>query len=204
MTCPNFKLESVRKEFAELKDALGEDLAYLAWGKNNGQPIYKAANGQESKLFSGLLSLTDKPQAIKIKTATLTKSFQEWFDDSKQVDENKEPLIKFVQNNKFVELENLNSLSGVYAVFSKEANYNKSAIKLIFNSDIKSNRSDYDDDLSIKIENRAQTQVDGSMATEIVSNFDYYFPDYSYFNEQQRNVIADMVERGKIQITCKF
>jgi len=77
-------------------------------------------------------------------------------------------------------------------------------IKSIFNTGIFNRYSDniYDNDMIVRDENRQQTQINGSMSQEIVSNFETYFPDYAYLNGEQREVIAGLVEQGKIQLTC--
>ena len=43
-----------------------------------------------------------------------------------------------------------------------------------------------------------------SQKQEVLQNFDKYFPDYSHYNDEQREIIADAVERGDISITCNF
>jgi len=77
-------------------------------------------------------------------------------------------------------------------------------IKSIFNTGVFNRYSDniYDNDIIAQKENRQQTQINGSMSQEIVSNFETYFPDYAYLNGEQREVIAGLVEQGKIQLTC--
>lgn len=43
-----------------------------------------------------------------------------------------------------------------------------------------------------------------TVGSEVLNNFETYFPQFSYFNQEQRNVVARMVEEGKIQLTCAF
>lgn len=181
--CPNFNLPGVRQEFDELQLMFGEDMAYLLWNRNNGYHLDKAPNGQSSKLFKGLLDLTVRKNALTIKARTLTSNFKEWFGNSQVVDENGEPLI---QNNGFVSESN--------------------QIKSIFNSGEYNRNSDniYDSTALNTVENRRQTQINGSMSQEILSNFENYFPDYAFYNDDQRQIVASMVESGKLQITCKF
>lgn len=95
MICPNLSNPQIKQEFDELKSVLGEDLAYLIWDRNNGYHLDKAPNGQVSKLFNSLLTLTDRKQAIEIKAKTLSQSFKLWFGNSKVVDENNEPLMVY-------------------------------------------------------------------------------------------------------------
>lgn len=98
--CPNFKNEEVAKEFEELKNATSESAAYHIWSQNNGNGIDKAPNGEPSKLFSDLLDHYngDRVAAIQAKAKTFSKSFKDWFGESKVVDENGEPLADSSDN----------------------------------------------------------------------------------------------------------
>ena len=49
--CPN----KASKEYRELASIFGEDKAYFLWMRNKGNPLDKAPNGAESKLFQTLL-----------------------------------------------------------------------------------------------------------------------------------------------------
>lgn len=95
--CPNLKNEEVAREFEELKNATSEAAAYHIWSQNNGNGIDKAPNGEPSKLFSDLLEHYngDRVAAIQAKARTYSKSFKEWFGESKVVDENGEPLVVY-------------------------------------------------------------------------------------------------------------
>ena len=104
--CPNLRNEEVKKQFYELKDALGEETAYYVWSCNNGDSLDYAPNGAQSKLFSDLLDYYkgDRVSAIIAKAKTYSPSFRNWFGDwlsedkenvSKVVDENNEPLIVY-------------------------------------------------------------------------------------------------------------
>ena len=53
--CPNFSNKQVKQEFEELVQAVGEDMAYLLWDRNNGYALDKAPNGADSRLFEELL-----------------------------------------------------------------------------------------------------------------------------------------------------
>ena len=53
--CPNFSNKQVKQEFEELVQAVGEDMAYLLWDRNNGYALDKAPNGADSRLFKDLL-----------------------------------------------------------------------------------------------------------------------------------------------------
>lgn len=183
MICPNFSIDSVKKNFDELQSMFGEDMAYLLWNRNNGYHLDKAPNGQSSKLFKGLLDLTDRKTALTIKAKTLSNNFKEWFGNSQVVDENGEPLL---ENNSFVSESN--------------------QIKSIFNSGEYNRNNDniYDSRTLNTVENRRQTQINGSMSQEILSNFESYFPDYAHYNDEQRQVVASNVEQGTIQITCSI
>ena len=47
--CPNFSNKQVKQEFEELVQAVGEDMAYLLWDRNNGYALDKAPNGADSR-----------------------------------------------------------------------------------------------------------------------------------------------------------
>ena len=104
--CPNFSNPTVKQEFDELVNAVGEVAAYDIWSQNNGNSIDFAPNGEQSKLFSDLLTYYngDRTKAIQAKAKVYSKSFKNWFGDwlsedktevSKVVDENGEPLIVY-------------------------------------------------------------------------------------------------------------
>lgn len=99
--CPNLKNKEVAREFEELKNATSEAAAYHIWSQNNGNGIDKAPNGEPSKLFSDLLEHYngDRVAAIQAKARTYSKSFKEWFGESKVVDENGEPLVVYHHAN---------------------------------------------------------------------------------------------------------
>lgn len=96
--CPNKK----SKEFQEMVSALGgEEQAYFFWMRNQGNPLDKAPNGADSKLFNSLLEQFDgdRKQAIvekaKVYRDQFINSFGDWINNvaniSGQVDENGEP-----------------------------------------------------------------------------------------------------------------
>lgn len=270
MICPNLSNPQIRQEFDELKSVLGEDMAYLIWDRNGGYGLDKTRDGKPSKLFNDLLGLTDRKSAIEIKAKTLSKSFKQWFGNSKVVDENGEPLVVYHGSriagfNKFKgyfpedsELHSgyffsnkeyassfksekgelfpvfLNASKPHYEDFGvehdrtakmfsfDEMNFDSvigddfgtkhltyvvkssNQIKSIFNTGVFNRYSDniYDNEIINKETNRQQTSINGSMSQEIVSNFENYFPDYSHFNDEQRKVVADLVEQGRIQLSC--
>jgi hypothetical protein len=43
-----------------------------------------------------------------------------------------------------------------------------------------------------------------SVGSEIVENWNTYFPDYSWMNDAQKQMTAKLVEEGKITLNCKF
>jgi hypothetical protein len=95
--CPNFKNKDVEREFNELVDVVGENAAYYLWSANNGYSLDKAPNGASSKLFSDLLSHYngDRRSTILAKAKTLSEGFKTWFEGSKVVDENGEPMVVY-------------------------------------------------------------------------------------------------------------
>ena len=128
-----------------------------------------------------------------------------WFYEN---DPGEYPDNKFLHPS-FLKIENDNQgkieedridmwMKGEYVVFEPNQ------IKSIFNSGVFNRYSDniYDNDILVQEENRQQTSINGSMAEEIVLRFETYFPDYSHFNDDQRRVVAELVEQGKIQLSC--
>lgn len=179
MICPNLSNQTVRQEFHELQSVFGESMAYLLWDRNGGYGFDKAPNGKESNLFKDLNKIFSRREAFILKAKTLSNSFLEWFGKDGNTDDNNEPRLI---NNKFQ--------SG-------------SQTKSIFNIDgtVTSNTL-LDNKIAINEENHRQTNINGSMSQELLSNFENYFPDYSHYNGVQRQVVADMVEQGKLQIIC--
>lgn len=184
MICPNLSNPQIRQEFEELKNQFGEPMAYLLWDRNGGYHLDKAPNGESSKLFNDLLDFTkDRQLTLATKAKTLSNKFKDWFGNSQVVDKNGEPLI---QNNSVI----------------SENNQTKS----IFNSGEYNRNSDniYDNEVTVSQENRRQTDINGSMSNQIISNFEAYFPDYVFYNDRQRELVANLVERGQLQITCSI
>ena len=111
--CPNLSNKQVKREFEELTNLFGEDMAYFLWNKNNGYSLDKALNGANSKLFLSLIDNYngDREKALKAKAKVYTSEFTKWFGDwtkedktdvSKIVDENGEPLVVYhYTNDKF-------------------------------------------------------------------------------------------------------
>lgn len=98
MQCLNIKNKEVAALLKEYTKILGnENAAYYVLSENNGYGLDKAPNGEPSKLFSDLLEHYngDRVAAIQAKARTYSKSFKEWFGESKVVDENGEPLIVY-------------------------------------------------------------------------------------------------------------
>lgn len=78
MICPNFNNEQVRKDFDEIRDAVGEIAAYDIWNQNEGNAIDKAPNGAESQLFTDLLDHFngDRYKAVRAKAVIYSKSYK--------------------------------------------------------------------------------------------------------------------------------
>ena len=95
--CPNLKNKEVKQQFDELVAATSEQAAYHIWSQNEGNAIDRAPNGAPSKLFTDLLEHFngDRVLAIQAKAKIFSKSFKEWFEGSKVVDENGEPKILY-------------------------------------------------------------------------------------------------------------
>lgn len=105
--CPQANNEQVRSQFNEVVTALGGrplsidefkdkelrrqrtgvdaaamDAAYDIWDQNQGNPIDKAPNGQESILFKSLEEhYGDRRKAIVAKANVYSKAFKNWFGD---------------------------------------------------------------------------------------------------------------------------
>ena len=75
--CPNKR----SKEFKELAGIFGEDKAYFLWMRNKGNPLDKAPNGADSKLFESLLNYYegDRKKALETKEKTYRNEFLRWF-----------------------------------------------------------------------------------------------------------------------------
>ena len=91
--CPNKSNPQVKREFDELVDIFGEDLAYFLWDRNEGYSIDRAPDGARSALF--LLYLKqfngDRKKALKavakrIITGT-SQGYNTYFDSKKQNEE---------------------------------------------------------------------------------------------------------------------
>ena len=94
--CPNLSNPQVRDEFNELVSVLGENAAYYVWEQNNGYSLDYAPNGAQSKLFKDLYDYyKDRNKAITAKAKTFTDSFRQWFNGSKVVDSNNEPMVVY-------------------------------------------------------------------------------------------------------------
>ena len=95
ISCPNLSNKQVAQQFQELVDVVGEVAAYDIWSQNEGNAIDRAPNGAPSKLFTDLLEHFngDRVLAIQAKAKVFSESFKTWFEGSKVVDENGEPLI---------------------------------------------------------------------------------------------------------------
>ena len=97
--CPNFSNKQVKQEFDELVQAVGEDMAYLLWDRNNGYALDKAPNGADSRLFKALLDYYegDRQKAIQAKGKTYLQRFKNAIesDSGSIVDENGEVAIGY-------------------------------------------------------------------------------------------------------------
>lgn len=266
MICPNLSNSQIRQEFEELQDAVGSDLAYLVWNRNNGFHLDKTSDGKESKLFNDLLTVSrDRKHALTIKAKTLSDSFKLWFHNSKVIDENGEPLLVYhggrSENIKefkghFEEFNDLHSgyyfsksLSlavnymsrhgDVYPVFlsiqsikeipevehdtvreefirSKDIDgvtgidsgttttvyvtrYNRQ-IKSVFNKgsfDL-SNADIYDN------ESELSKVLEDPIKDVILENFESVFPDMSFLNPTQKDIMARLVYNNRIKLTCSL
>lgn len=88
IACPNFNIPSVKAQFNELIDILGEKIAYAVWSGNGGHPIEFAKNGQPSILFKNLLIQYPRREAIRRKAEIFKLNYF-----SSDLDENGEPRL---------------------------------------------------------------------------------------------------------------
>lgn len=104
--CPNLRNKEVKQQFDELKNTLGEEVAYYVWSYNNGYSLDYAPNGAQSKLFSDLLKQNkgDRKSAIMAKARAYSPSYRklhvDWLLQSndeeiyESLDSNSEPFIE--------------------------------------------------------------------------------------------------------------
>jgi hypothetical protein len=266
MICPNLSNPQVKQEFEELQDAVGSDLAYLVWNRNNGFHLDKTSDGKESRLFKDLLTVSkDRKQALTIKAKTLTDSFKLWFHNSKVVDENGEPLLVYhggrkedIREFKGHYRENEPKHSGYYftdslsyavnymprtgdiypvflsiqspkeleevehdyvndvfktdkfvdGVIGTDSGTNKTAFVTRFNRQIKSvfNKGSFDLSNADIYDNEPELSkiFDNPVKDVILENFESTFPDLSYLNETQRDIMARLAYNNRIQLTCSI
>lgn len=98
MSCLNLSNKEVKAAVDEVAKVLGsEDAAYYVISENNGYSIDRAPNGEPSELFSALLShfQGDRGATILAKSKVFTEAFKTWFNGSKVVDKNGEPLVVY-------------------------------------------------------------------------------------------------------------
>ena len=89
--CPDIN----SKDFKKMVEHLGEDLAYHVWDKNGGNSVEYAPNGEKSIMFESLKNELGEKKAYEVAAKTHSKSFKEWFGDSKVVDKNGQPLVVY-------------------------------------------------------------------------------------------------------------
>lgn len=54
-----------------------------------------------------------------------------------------------------------------------------------------------------EISKNIPTQLD-KMGQDIIDGFETYFPDYTFLNDNERNLVARLVQSGELTLTCKF
>ena len=57
--CPNLNNKHIKAEFEELKDAVGEDLAYLLWHRSEGEGLGNHPGQADSEEFKAILEAND-------------------------------------------------------------------------------------------------------------------------------------------------
>jgi hypothetical protein len=110
--CPNLSNSDIKKEFDELVDLFGEDMAYYLWDKNKGYGLEKAPNGADSKLFNTLLDyFGDRTEALMAKKKVYTKEFFNWFGDwTKTSDKKYRYEIYDIPENRYLSREQIDDI----------------------------------------------------------------------------------------------
>lgn len=102
--CPILSDPTVKQEFEELVEVLGERQAYAVWDQNGGYSLDKAPNGEPSILFDSLLEYYNKNRvaALQAKAKVYTISFQERIKETTHVmDSNGEFIFNTPLSNIF-------------------------------------------------------------------------------------------------------
>ena len=141
MQCLNIKNPEVAALLEEYTKALGsEEAAYYVLSENDGLPLDRVpvrgsstGESNSSKLFNDLLEYYkgDKQKAIVTKSQIYTESFKQWFENSKEVDENEEPLMSVLVNKSPIS-QNVESSTDTY-----EINKKISKLKTAYDSAVK-------------------------------------------------------------------
>lgn len=85
MICPNLSDPTIRKQFNELKSALGEPIAYYIWDKNQGYPLDLNSDGTPSDLFNQMVDLTgDRKKAIQAVALTFSNKYKKFTPTDKK------------------------------------------------------------------------------------------------------------------------
>ncbi len=189
---------------SKVVDENGEPLIVYHGSRTSGFNVFKGHFSEDSELHSGYF-FSNKEYASTFKSdkgeifPTFIKATSPHYEDF-GVEHDRTAKMFSYEDIQFDSVigEDFGTKHITYVVKSSNQ------IKSIFNTGVFNRYSDniYDNDIIAQKENRQQTQINGSMSKEIESNFETYFPDYSYFNSEQRQIVADLVEQGKIQLVC--
>ena len=101
MFCPNLKNPEVKKEFEKLVSALGENVAYDVWNKNNGNFLDKLPNGEENTLYTETLKkFGDEDYAIKYAAIKYADTYYNKENHFEELNKNFEKAEKYNEARK--------------------------------------------------------------------------------------------------------
>jgi len=182
MICPNLSNPQLKQEINELKDTVGEALAYHLWNQNNGHHLDRAVNGNPSIFYENLVQLTgNKIDAFKVKSRIYTNQFKNWFGNSSAVDENGEPIISVVND-----IPVITSESGEIKHLFQDGKFDPDVMTTF--------------DRQVNIMNN-RTEL-ASSTDNLYEEWESIFPDFAYLNETEKQAAIELIEQGFFQITC--
>lgn len=140
--CPNLNNKNIKAEFEELKEALGEDLAYLAWHKSEGEGLGNHPGQADSEAFKAVLDskLGNRTEAIKQAardliiskiTASTNDNAQIAYDIADLIDNERKVYVdnvvnNYIKSNSDASPEQINSIKNKARI-----EYNKQSIQRI-------------------------------------------------------------------------
>ena len=105
--CPNLSNPQVKKEFDELKDIFGEDLAYFLWDKNEGYSLDRTPTGVRSALYLSHLRVFNGNRVESLKAVAKDLIQGKSHDDAEYHPDATHPLEQINQTIDSIGLSNL-------------------------------------------------------------------------------------------------